>query len=222
MKIRLIISVIFVLNITIAKSQTEDKKSGFESLNLSYIYSIKGGTSVGVFNTTTQIPLGIGISCSYKFTKKIYTEIGFAFKKQKEYSDYSSYYKDKDLEPGDWIRSLKRSYVDVPLQLNFKYFNYKSLNLFAVSGIKGTLFISEGTYYGHFKDYILKSYSLNFACNLGLLESFKINNKLSVFCSQTFGYYFLSKPIRIYNNLKEYMDYNKTFDFKLGISYKIK
>ena len=55
----------------------------------------------------------------------------------------------------------------------------------------------------------------------GLVEYLDLSNKIGIFVTQNYGHYFKNR-----NNIYRYSlhrnNYNKTVDFKIGVSYKLK
>ena len=69
MKKIFLIFLIFIVNFTILKSQTNENKTRIFDLNINYIYSIKGVMDPKAYDCNKEIPYGIGISSSLKINK---------------------------------------------------------------------------------------------------------------------------------------------------------
>jgi len=224
MKIRLLIAVIFIFNITIGKSQIEEKKSGFYDLKLSYVYSSKGSHGDYFIKNETLIPYGLGLSCTYKFNKRIYSELGFAYKTEGGKiekgiirSDPAGYYS------GDIYHKYTYSYIDLPLQLHYKILKFKSINLFTSGGFKGTIFIYDD-YWNPYLDgitYDENGKAFRVAYYFCLMLYVNLTDRIGIFESQNYGQFFKNFNSSYKYTLHQDI-YKKTIDFKIGISYKIK
>ena len=221
MKKIFLIFLILIVNFTILKSQTNENKTRIFDLNINYIYSIKGVMDPKAYDCNKEIPYGIGISSSLKFNKRLYAELGLAFKTSKEniekYNQIAEYG-----YSGYVIHTYKRNFIDLPLQLNYNFLKFKALDLFIFSGFKGTLFFYKDNY-----DYVdsqslfeNNTNEINFAGFCGLKEYFKLHDRISLFSSQSYGYYFAAKHDKY--RFESYQDSRKIIDFKIGLAYKFK
>lgn len=224
MKIRLLIAIIIIFNIAIVKSQTDEKKSGFYDFKLSYVYSSKGSHGDYFIKNETLIPYGLGLSCTYKFNKRIYSELGFAYKTEGEKIEKGIVHSDPaGSYSGDIYHKYTYSYIDLPLQLHYNILKFKSINIFTSCGFKGTIFIYDDYWNPYFngKEYDVNGRKIRIAYYFGLMEYFDLTSKIGVFASQNYGYYLNNKNNR-YAFSVSHSNNLKTFDIKIGISYKIK
>lgn len=222
MKNKIFILILLIFNISIGKSQTDEKKSGFYDFKISYIYSSKGG--LGSYNNHEQIkiPYGLGLSCTFKIYKRFYSEFGLAYKTEVENKE-KGYFKISNGPDINFYHKYTYSYVDLPLQFHFNFLKWKSISLFTSAGLKGTMFLYHD-YWNPYSDGIehderLKEFGI--AYYFGLAEYFDITKRFGIFVSQNYGRFFkYYQRNNYYRN--DFIEVAQSIDFKIGVSYKIK
>jgi len=187
MKNKIFILIFLIFNITIVKSQTNEKTSGFYDFKLSYVYSSKGYISAYKDHLEVKIPYGLGLSCSYKFNKRIYSELGITYKTEGKKiekgivrSDPAGYYS------GDIYHKYTHSYIDLPLQLQFNVIKFKFTSLFASGGFKGTMFLYHDYWNPYLDGIEYDEYGKEYrvAYYFGLVEYLDLSNKIGIFVTQ--------------------------------------
>ena len=219
MKTTVLILVFLIVNITSLKSQTDDKKSGFYDLRLSYVYSVKGQQGE-IFQS--KIPYGLGLSCDFKFNKRFYSELGIVYKKEGVRIEKGFIYTGPMGYSGDIYHQFNYSYFDIPIQLHFNFLELGKVKLFSSAGFKGTMCLYEDNWNPDFKgvEFSGKGNSYGIAYCFGLMEYFKLTKQIELFASQNYGRYFKSKS-RPYEHASYFAGTGRQIiDLKIGLSFK--
>lgn len=169
-----------------------------------------------------KIPFGLGISGSYRFSKKIIMELGVMYKNEGEKTEESSI---SLIRPGGYygkvFHQFTYKYIDFPLHINYSLFKYKFLDFQVFAGVKGTIFFYDD-YWNPFFDgneYDEKTNKFEYSYFFGAMQFFNISDRLGLFASQYTGSVFKYPLEQDARNDRIY-SLKKMLDLKLGISYK--
>ena len=218
-KILLLILLIFCT--LVLKSQSVDKNSGLYDLRISGIYTIMGTRAE---LNQIKIPHGLGITCTYKFNKRLFAEGGFAYKTEGQNEMGGTIRSGSNFYSGKVYHKYTYSYIDIPLQLNYNVISLSSINLYLTTGLKGTVFIYND-YWNPFYDglnYNESDKKFRPFFYFGLMESCNITKNIGVFASQNYGRYPKFNNSSYKFTLYPYGASLQSFEFKIGATYRFK
>jgi len=209
------------------KSQTNEKTQGFYDIKISYIYSSKGYRTAYKNKLDVKIPLGIGLSGSYRFSDRIYTELGVVYKIEDEKIEIGRFYSDPPGHySGDIYHKYNYKYIDIPMLFHYNIIKFKSISLNVSAGVKGTFFQYKDYWNPYFDgiEYDENGNDFRIAYYVGIMEYWDFNKRFSLFLSQNYGHYFKNR--NYYNNDYKFVIhqsmYDVSIDLKIGLTYKFR
>jgi hypothetical protein len=213
-----IVVFIILTSFSILSAQTEKTKPHFSDVKIAYNYAFK------MYNINSEkFPFGISIATSIELSKKFQTNIGISFKTQKEIYSETKIYQDPIAYTNVIRNQHKYSFIDIPIHLQYSIINSNSFDLYVSTGAMPSFFLynENWTPYSNGQDYHFKGYVFNLAIQIGLMQSYNINNQFSVFASQDIGHYLLKPHKNDEQTIISYLYTAKnTIDLKLGVIYK--
>jgi hypothetical protein len=188
-------------------------------ISLSYVFSTLNTGGIYKYNYNSSIYKGYGAFGTFKLCDTLYIETGITIKKEGAIKEdgYWDFYGKQIF----FSHEYTYRYTDIPFSFHYNFYCWKSLHLSANSGIKVTFFSYQDKWRPYLNgiEYDEQCKAFGLAYFVGLMQSIRITNRISVLFSQNIGEYLYYKKDDGMHYLSNIEYVARTIDIKGGISF---